>query len=171
MVVKTMVVDHQVSDSDSRFVCIDNNDNVVVEGEEPISELCKECYAANSRLQTAIEDFLVEFDFNVIISIGDGESIGIGPVTDTIEELCFQIENSAKIFGVPLSSGLLKAFLLELLEEETGSSTAFEDEIDALIECLVEAGVLVDKDLPGPITDNPITTQSNNPIQLNQTIQ
>ena len=105
------------SDSDSRFVCIDNNDNVVVEGEEPISELCKECYAANSRLQTAIEDFLVEFDFNVIISIGDGESIAIGPVTDTIEELCFQIENSAKIFGVPLSSGLLKAFLLELLEE------------------------------------------------------
>ena len=31
------------SDSDTRFVCIDNNDNVVVE--EPISELCEECFA------------------------------------------------------------------------------------------------------------------------------
>ena len=50
------------SDSDSRFVCINNNNNVVVEGEEPIPELCEECFAANSRLQTAIEDFLVEFE-------------------------------------------------------------------------------------------------------------
>ena len=41
------------SDSDSRFVCIDNNDNTVVGGEEPISELCEECFASNSRLQTA----------------------------------------------------------------------------------------------------------------------
>ena len=46
------------SDSDSRFVCIDNNDNTVVG--EPISELCEECFSANSRLQTAIGDFLVE---------------------------------------------------------------------------------------------------------------
>ena len=35
------------SDSDSRFVCIDNNDNTVV-GEEPISELCEECFSCKS---------------------------------------------------------------------------------------------------------------------------
>ena len=55
------------SDSDSRFVCIDNNDNVVVE--EPISELCEECFSCKRTLQTALEDVLVEFEFNFIISL------------------------------------------------------------------------------------------------------
>ena len=48
-------------DSNSRFICINNNDNTVVEGEEP-DLACEECFAANSNLQTAIEDFLVDFD-------------------------------------------------------------------------------------------------------------
>ena len=48
------------------IVCIDNNNNVVVQ-EEPISELCEECFAANSRLQTAIEDVLVEFELNAML--------------------------------------------------------------------------------------------------------
>ena len=51
-----------------KFVCINNNNNTVIGGEqeEPIPELpdlaCEECFAANSTLQTAIEDFLTESD-------------------------------------------------------------------------------------------------------------
>jgi hypothetical protein len=73
------------SDSDSRFVCIDNNDNVVVEGEEPISELCEECFAANSMLQTAIENFLLQNEGFNVIGFFDSVLV-IGPHTDTIEQ-------------------------------------------------------------------------------------
>ena len=57
-------------------------------------------------------------------------------------------------FGVPLSSGFFEAFLLNILEDGTGSRTAFEDEIDALIECLVEAGVIVDREFPESISES-----------------
>ena len=77
------------------------------------------------------------------------ESIAIGPGTDTIEELCFQIENSAKIFGVPLSNGVLKVVLTNILFE-TGID--FEDEIDVLIECLVDAGVIVEENFQDQIS-------------------
>ena len=44
------------------------------------------------------------------------------------------------------------------MKTEQVLGTAFEDEIDALIECLVEAGVIVDREFPESISDNPITT-------------
>jgi hypothetical protein len=50
-------------ENDFAFVCINNNENVVIgEGEEPTSELCEERFAANSAFQTKISDTLVEFE-------------------------------------------------------------------------------------------------------------
>ena len=99
--VEEAMVDHQVHDSNSRFVCINNNDNTVVEGEEP-DLACEECFAANSNLQTAIEDFLVDFD-GIIIDAGPFGIFVLGPGTDTIEQLCDMIESSASLYGIPFS--------------------------------------------------------------------
>ena len=146
------------SDSDTRFVCIDNNDNVVVE--EPISELCEECFSANPTLRTEISDALVEFEG--IISFTDVDfSLTIASGTNTIEQLCAIIESSAPFYGAPIPADALDQVLSSLL---VGDPDADVPALDALIECLVEAGVIVDRELPGSISDNPITTQSNNPI-------
>jgi hypothetical protein len=148
------------SDSDFRFVCIDNNDNTVVG--EPISELCEECFAANSALQTAILDFLAESEVTISIFVSeDGivEVILIGPETKTIEQLYTQIENAVEELGVPLSDELLKQFFTFILEGD------FDAEIEELIDCLLKAGIIVDREPPSDsISDNPITTQSNNAI-------
>ena len=96
-------------DSNSRFICINNNDNTVVEGEEP-DLVCEECFAANSNLQTAIEDFLVDFDA-ITIDAGPLGIFVLGPGTDTIEQLCDMIESSASLYGIPFSDALLKLFL------------------------------------------------------------
>ena len=150
-------------DSNSRFICINNNDNTVVEGEEP-DLACEECFAANSNLQTAIEDFLVDFD-GITIDAGPFGIFVLGPGTDTIEQLCDMIESSAPLYGIPLSDALLKLFLSDILNVDPKAPNT---EIDTLIECLLEAGIIVDRELPPPppdsISNNPITTQSNNPI-------
>ena len=153
------------SDSDSRFVCIDNNDNVVVQ-EEPISELCEECFNANPTLQTAILDVLVDFDGINIVGTPFGIFVALGPGTDTIEQLCDIIESSASLYGIPFSDALLKVILSNILEVDP---EAPNPAIDALIECLLEEGIIVHREIPPPpspdsISDNPITTQSNNPI-------
>ena len=44
------------SDTDSRFVCINNNNNVF---EEHKLRTCEECFAANSMLQTVIKILLL----------------------------------------------------------------------------------------------------------------
>jgi hypothetical protein len=153
------------SDSDSRFVCIDNNDNVVVQ-EEPISELCEECFSANPTLRTEISDALFEFDGS--LAFGDGETIlVIGPGTDTIEQLCAILESSVEFYGAPISAQLLEDALLFIFSQTNGGDIPAG--IDALIECLLEEEIIVDRELPPPptpdsISDNPITTQSNNPI-------
>ena len=158
------------SDSDSRFVCIDNNDNVVVEerGEEPITKLCEECFAANSRLQTAILNTLVGFDNIFSAPLIEPPNTGIliiGPGTDTIEQLCGMIEASSEFYGVPVTDVTLEEFIKTLLVKIGRIDiTTLESEIDALIECLLKAGIIVEGEpLPISISDNPITTQSNNP--------
>ena len=135
------------SDSDYRFECIDNNDFVVVGGEEePISELCEECFAANSRLHTAILNFLVEFDGVSISQFfsedGIGEIFFTATETNTIEQLCAQIESAVEIQGVPLSDEVIEEFFNFVL------GGGFEAEIEALVECLLEAGLIVDREPP-----------------------
>ena len=141
------------SDKDFKFVCINNNNNTVVGGggeeEEPIPEpdlACEECFAANSTLQTRIEDFL-EFDAVTTLIFfsedgigGIGEGFLIGTETDTIEQLCAQIENAVEELGVPLSDGLIELFFTRFLGD------GFEDGIDTLIECLLEAGIIVHRE-------------------------
>ena len=152
------------SESDSRFVCIDNNDNVFVE--EPISELCEECFSANPTLRTEISDALFEFDES--LAFGDGETIlVIGPGTDTIEQLCAILESSVEFYGAPISAQLLEDVLLFIFSQTNGGDIPAG--IDALIECLLEEEIIVDRELPPPppppesISDNPITTQSTIP--------
>ncbi len=72
---------------------------------------CEECFAANSNLQTAIEDFLVDFD-GITIDAGPLGIFVLGPGTDTIEQLCDMIESSASLYGIPFSDALLKLFLI-----------------------------------------------------------
>ena len=131
------------SDTDSRFVCINNNNNVF---EEPISELCEECFAANSMLQTAIENALLLNEGLNVIGFFDSILV-IGPGTDTIEQLCNQFELSAELFGVPVSDLLLDFFFSGILGVDP---EAPNPAIDALIECLLEAGIIVHEETPIP---------------------
>jgi hypothetical protein len=159
------------SDTDFRVVCIYNNDNVVVEerGEESITKLCEECFAANSRLQTAILNTLVGFDNIFSAPFIEPPNTGIliiGPGTDTIEQLCGMIEASSEFYGVPVTDVTLEEFIKTLLVKIGRIDiTTLESEIDALIECLLKAGIIVEGEpLPISISDNAITTQSNNAI-------
>jgi hypothetical protein len=144
-------------ENDFSFVCINNNDNTVIGDVEPISDLCEECFAINSTLQTAIEELLANFDgvgvAGVVTTDGVneiGESITFGPQIDTIEKLCTQIETAPVSLSIdaPLSDELLRFTLSEFLSDETGSSAAFDAGIEQLIECLLERGIIVDREIP-----------------------
>ena len=83
-------------------------------------------------------------------------TIAIGPETDTIEQLCFQIDNSSKIFGVPLSDVLIDLVILGILGVDFETP---ESGIDALIEYLLEAGLIADREPPPmSISDNGISS-------------
>ena len=106
-------------------------------------------------LQTAIEDFLDEFDgviSTTFITVSAGEIIAedfiTGAQINTLERFCNEIENAAETIGVPLSDELIRFILLGIIEEQTGSTTGFESGIEALIECLLEAGIIVDREPP-----------------------
>ena len=88
-------------------------------------------------------------------------SLTIASGTNTIEQLCAIIESSAPFYGAPIPADALDQVLSSLL---VGDPDADVPALDALIECLVEAGVIVDRELPGSISDNAIPTQSNNAI-------
>ena len=75
------------------------------------------------------------------------------------------IEASSEFYGVPVTDVTLEEFIKTLLVKIGRIDiTTLESEIDALIECLLKAGIIVEGEpLPISISDNPITTQSNNP--------
>jgi hypothetical protein len=143
-------------ENDFSVVCINNNNNTVIgEEEEPISELCEECFATNSNLQTAFLDTLVEFDGGFSFTFTEPPNTGfisIGPGTDTIEQFCDMIETSSEFYGVPIADVVFELFISEFLEIVGEiDPTTLESEIDALIECLLEAGILVEGEpLPSP---------------------
>jgi hypothetical protein len=158
--------DRKYTDRENKFsvVCINNNknNNTVVGGgeEEPISELCEECFATNSTLHAAILDFLAEFDDVLVFSTstgeeGQGDGFIIGPQTDTIEQLCAQIKNAVEDFGIPLSDLLLESVFDSMFTDHETGSNPYEDGIDDLIECLLEAGLIIHVEIPpGSISAN-----------------
>jgi hypothetical protein len=141
-------------ENDFSFVCINNNNNTIV-GAEPLSKLCEECFAANSNLQTAFLDSLVEFDGGFSFAFTEPPNTGfisIGPGTDTIEQFCDMIETSSEFYGVPIADVVFELFISEFLEFVGEiDPTTLESEINALIECLLEAGILVEGE-PFPIS-------------------
>ena len=125
------------SESNSRFVCINNNNNTPVG--EPISELCEECFAANSALQTEIIEALVDFEGSITFS-GPKDVLAIGSGTNTIEQVCAIIESSAEFYGAPIPADAFDQVFTLLL---TGEVDVELPALDPLIECLLEAGIIV----------------------------
>jgi hypothetical protein len=125
-----------------KFVCINNNNNTVIGGEEPEpSELCEECFGANITLQGAIVNFLVNNANNnntIIFTDVEGRVLEIGPDVVTIEQLCALIEG----VSIPLTDVFLD-FTIRALVGLFGTTDPQEG-IAALIECLLEAGVIVE---------------------------
>jgi hypothetical protein len=140
-------------ENDFAFVCINNNNNTIIE--EPTELLtCEDCFSADNTLQEIVEDFLVTMElglsFVVIFGPDDVETLNIPLDVDTIEQLCPLLEGHSDV--------LVEGLILSMVEEQTGSITGFESSIDALIECLLEAGIIVDRESPGPIFDNGIAS-------------
>jgi hypothetical protein len=120
------------SDNDSRFVCINNNDFAVVEEEEePAISKCEKCFSA---LQTVIENLLMSSTDDITISIvsnGVEEKILIPGDVDTIQQLCPLLEGHTDL----LVSNLFNM----IVGDQTGATP-----INALVECLLKAGVLIE---------------------------
>ena len=122
-------------------------------------------------LQTAIEDFFDEFDgvirTTTFITVNEGEIIAedfiTGAQINTLERFCNEIETAAETIGVPLSDELIRFILLGIIQQ-TGSTTGFESGIEALIKCLLEAGIIVDREPPS-ISNNVIITISSPNVQ------
>ncbi|HEX5185354.1 MAG TPA: hypothetical protein VFV86_00565 [Nitrososphaeraceae archaeon] len=129
--------------SNFSFKCLNNNNNVVVqeEGEEP-GLACEECFAANSTLRAEIIDALVDFEGSIVFSSEDF-IFAITSGTDTIEELCAILESSSEFYGAPIPSDVFDTGLSFIL---SGGESINVPALDELIECLLEAGILVDID-------------------------
>jgi hypothetical protein len=129
--------------NDFRFICINNNNNTVVE--EPIPSeppTCEECFGANTILQAVIEDFLIEQTQTRDFTGQFPQFLTIPFDVDTIEQLCVILEGP-NFHSNPLTVSLLDFVFTQIVIEQTGSH-GLEAEIDALIECLIEAGVVID---------------------------
>jgi hypothetical protein len=162
--------------NDFRVVCINNNNNTVV-GAEPIPEpdlACEECFSANSTLQRILIDFLTSGEGLTATLFTEGsegqliaEAFAAGAQIDTIEKLCNELEKATEYLGVPLSDDIIRASLLAIVAFETGSTIGFESSIDELIECLLEKGIIVDREPfifePEPLTANGL---SNPNVQI-----
>jgi hypothetical protein len=129
-------------DKGFRFVCINNNNNTVVVEEPrplpPIPPTCEECFDANLELKAVIESLLgdpnrVSLAFT---NIDTGETIEIDTSIDTTEQLCPLLEGH--------TDTLIEAVIESIVERQTGSVTGFEASIAELIECLLEAEVIVE---------------------------
>ena len=122
-----------------KFVCINNNNNTVIVREEPVLPIppvvneCEECLGADITVQAAIEGFLVNLveDFEVSF---DEEIIFIPEDVDTIEQLCPLLEGHTDV--------LLRILFTILVTGQFGAETP--ESVETLIECLLEAGIIVE---------------------------
>jgi hypothetical protein len=105
---------------------------------------CEACFNVDSTLKAAIEDQLVKqtVDFGFVVG---SDNLIIPSGVDTIEQLCPLLKGHTDV--------LIDSIISTIVLIQTGSTTAFQAEIDALIECLIEAGVIVDT-TPGLTASN-----------------
>jgi hypothetical protein len=143
--------DKSRSDGDFKFICINNNNNTVIgvdDGDDNggvTLPSCEECFAELSAdLQAAINTFLAGAG---AIPIGGEE---IPESVNDINGLC------AFLNGLSAPLLLAQTEVEEFITQFLGAipqppPTGASDELDALIRCLVDAGVLiVDPDGGGP---------------------
>jgi len=96
---------------------------------------CQGCFRANNALQAVIEGQLVKqtVDFGFVVG---SDNLVIPNGVDTIEQLCPLLKGH--------TDALIDSIISTIVLIQTGSTTAFQTEIDALIKCLLEAGVIVE---------------------------
>jgi hypothetical protein len=140
--------DKSRSDGDFKFICINNNNNTVIgvdDGETPIPpppppgpETCQGCFdELSANLQTAINAFLAGQE---AIPLGDMQEIPAE--VNNIAQLC------AFLNQLPITLELTPAEVEGFITGFLGAipqppPLGAEEELEALIECLIEAGVLV----------------------------
>ena len=125
------------------FDCIINNNNtntnIVIGGgnvtDGDVVDTCEECFSVNSTLQAVIENFLIDATGEVLFVVGSETLIIPGDV-DTIEQLCPLLEDHTDSF--------VEFVITVIVERQIGSAIGNEAAIDALVECLLEAGVIVE---------------------------
>ena len=139
---------HSGSDGDFKFICINNNNNTVVGVDDdddnggvtppPVEPpTCDECFAELSPvLQLAINVFL-----NTTGAIPIGEET-IPADVDNIVDLCAFLNGLDEPLG--LTEVEIDAFIAGFLGQLPTPITGALAELEALIECLLEAGVLVE---------------------------
>ena len=116
-------------------VCKSINNNVL-NAQEPEPLTCEGCFESSGGLQEAIEKGL-EIATGTISSSSEGEIIEIPGNVNTIEQLCPLLEGHSDV----LVENVIK-FIYEIQEPNPNFPQA---EIDVLIECLLEAGVIVER--------------------------
>ena len=129
---------------DNGFDCIINNNNTnintvggnVTDGD--VTDACEECFNVNGTLKALIEVRLVNLKNDVTLSIGT-EKITIPGEVDTIEQLCPLLEGHTDFF-----INTLIALLVNNGVNNGFPGTSNEASIDALVECLLKAGVVVE---------------------------
>ena len=124
---------------DKGISCVINNNNTIITGADNVTEpeplTCEDCFGANSTLQGVIEEFFVDVTGDTTISVNSDTLIIPGEI-NTIEQLCPLLQGH--------TDALIERVIEIFVETETGSVIGFEASIDALIECLLDAGVIVE---------------------------
>jgi hypothetical protein len=105
------------SGTDSRIVCINNNNNVVVGEELPEPETCEDCFTEN----------LTPDEIEILLEI-------LQPQVSSLEQIC----------NILLTGGAEEQ-IFRILITQTGASP---DDVDALIECLEDVGVIFEVEPP-----------------------
>jgi hypothetical protein len=144
---------------DQGFTCIinNNNNNTIVTVNETTPEVpltCEECFEASGLLG------IIETNLNTLGTFGitlDSEDITIPEEVNTVEQLCTLLEGRS----TPISEGLAESLIKFILGS---ANQAPQSTIDALVACLLEAGVIVETTVVEPFASD---INTNN-LQISQ---
>jgi hypothetical protein len=125
------------SDTNSRIVCINNNNNIVSVG-EPEPPTCEDCFTT----------VLTEEELDDLIQAIEEDSEGL---VSSLEELC-------EVFTENVQDELFRAGISERLFTLGGNVGISEDKINEILDCLEE---VFDEDFPREIIimEEPLTAQ------------
>jgi hypothetical protein len=128
------------SDRDYRFVCINNNNNIVAIG-EPEPPTCEECFTkVLSEEEEKLDDLI-----QAIEVASEGE-------VSSLQELC-------ELFTEVVQDEGFRAFISETLFTLGGDVRISEDKINEILDCLEE---LFGEDFPREFNGEPLTVQQMN---------